>query len=126
MTLRKSQLDGNVETILLSILDEQPNYGYEIVSLLNERTEGLLNMGEGTVYPVLHRLEKRKLISSYWDKAGSGRPRKYYRVTPAGAKALGENREQWADLVRVMETFLGPRDKSSDSNSKLSPGGAVS
>lgn len=112
MTLRKSLLDGNVETILLSILHEQPNYGYEIVSLLNERTEGLLKMGEGTVYPVLHRLEKRKLISSYWDKTGGGRPRKYYQVTPAGAKALEDNRDQWADLVRVMETFLGPRDTS--------------
>lgn len=117
MPLKKSMLDGNVETMLLAILEESPSYGYEIVRLLNERAAGLLRMGEGTVYPVLHRLEKRHLISSYWEKGESGRPRKYYRVTTAGSKVLSENREQWAGLVQVMNAFLSPGDASSRSES---------
>ena len=64
MPIKKSMLDGNVETMLLSIIDRSPSYGYEIVRLLNEQSAGVLKLGEGTVYPVLHRLEKRKLISS--------------------------------------------------------------
>lgn len=89
-------LDGNVETMLLAILEEKPSYGYEIVRLLNERAGGLLSMGEGTAYPVLHRLEKQKLISSYWEKTAGGRPRKYYQVTLSGSSVLSENRERWA------------------------------
>lgn len=125
MPLKKSMLDGNVETMLLAILDESPSYGYEIVRLLNERAAGLLAMGEGTVYPVLHRLEKRKLISSYWEKATSGRPRKYYKVTAAGSKVLSENREQWAGLVQVMDAFLSPGEASSSSQTGPRIAGAI-
>lgn len=115
MPIKKTMLDGNVETMLLAILDRSPSYGYEIVRLLNEQSAGVLKLGEGTVYPVLHRLEKRKLISSFWEKTDSGRPRKYYRPTKAGMKLLIENRQQWASLVQVMESFLSP-DQSGNTN----------
>ena len=108
MAIKKTMLDGNVETMLLAILDRAPSYGYEIVRLLNEQSAGVLTMGEGTVYPVLHRLEKRRLITSFWEKTDGGRPRKYYRLTKAGSKLLTENRQQWASLVQVMNSFLSP------------------
>ena len=112
MAIKKTMLDGNVETMLLAILDRAPSYGYEIVRLLNEQSAGVLTMGEGTVYPVLHRLEKRRLITSFWEKTDSGRPRKYYRLTKAGSKLLAENRQQWATLVQVMNSFLSPPDNT--------------
>ena len=59
--LRKQTLDGNVETLLLAILQAGPSYGYAIVKELNERSEGILQLGEGTIYHVLHRLEEKKL-----------------------------------------------------------------
>ncbi len=65
-------------------------------------------MGEGAVYPVLHRLEARELIAGYWREGETGRQRKYYRLTPRGRRCLAENREQWSSLVRVMEIILGP------------------
>jgi PadR family transcriptional regulator, regulatory protein PadR len=105
--LSKKTLDGNVETLLLAILEQSPSYGYQIVQDLNARASGLLAMGEGTVYPVLHRLEERGLIKATWRESESGRQRKYYRLTPKGRRSLEDNREQFTSLVRLMSSFLG-------------------
>lgn len=101
--LRKRDLDGNVETMLLALLSEGPSYGYAIVKSLNDRADGLLEFGEGTIYPILHRLEEKELISAQWEKmSDSGRKRKYYHLTSKGHKALSENREYWLLLVDAM------------------------
>jgi PadR family transcriptional regulator, regulatory protein PadR len=105
--LRKQTLDGNIETMLLATLAEGTSYGYQIVEDLNKRAGGLLELGEGTVYPVLHRIERRGLIKSYWRIGENGRKRKYYLLTPVGRAALEENRRQWGDLVRIMGGVLG-------------------
>ena len=104
--LKKQSLDGNVETLLLTILEGGPSYGYAIVKELNERAEGLLTLGEGTVYPVLHRLEEKKLITAKWQSADTGRKRKYYRLNPKGKKALASNRLEWQTLAKVMDKVL--------------------
>jgi PadR family transcriptional regulator PadR len=105
--LKKQTLDGNVETLLLAVLEKGPSYGYAIVQDINERAQGLLEMGEGTIYPVLHRLEERDLIAATWRTAENGRQRKYYRLTPKGKKALAENCRQWQLMSSVMEKVLG-------------------
>lgn len=104
--LHKKTLDGNVDTLLLAVLAEGPSYGYEIIQTLNERAGGLLRMGEGTAYPVLHRLEDRGLIASRWATGDTGRKRKYYRLTARGKRSLAANAEQWAGLARLMDTIL--------------------
>ncbi len=104
--LKKSTLDGNVETMLLALLAEGPSYGYQIVRDLNQQGSGLLKLGEGTVYPVLHRLEERGQIAGKWRQLQGARPRKYYRLTPKGRRALAGQREQWAGLVEVMQKML--------------------
>ena len=106
--LRKQTLDGNVETLLLAILQSGPSYGYAMVKELNNRAEGILELGEGTIYPVLHRLEDKRLISARWFEAENGRERKYYRLTAKGKKALAANRVQWQMLSEVMAKVLGP------------------
>lgn len=113
--LSKKSLDGNVETLLLATLAEQPSYGYQIVADLNQTAPDLLRMGEGTVYPVLHRLEERGLITATWRTGRTGRPRKYYKLTPRGRRALEENRQQWHGLARVMQSVLGPNSSQADS-----------
>lgn len=105
--LRKQTLDGNVETLVLTILEAGPSYGYRIVKELAERSEGILRLGEGTIYPVLYRLEERKIISAKWHLAKNGRQRKYYRLIPKGRRVLAGNRQQWQMLVSVMEKVLG-------------------
>lgn len=107
MRLRKQTLDGNVETLILAILEAGPSYGYAIVKELNERAEGILQLGEGTIYPVLHRLQEKKLLAARWRLAENGRQRKYYRLITKGHKALAANRRQWQMLSDVMGKVLG-------------------
>jgi DNA-binding PadR family transcriptional regulator len=105
--LKKQTLDGNVETLLLAILESGPSYGYAIIEELKKKAEGLLELGEGTIYPVLHRMEEKELITSYWQNAENGRPRKYYRINLKGKTVLAENYSQWKTLSSVMEKVLG-------------------
>jgi len=105
--LSKQTLDGNVETLILAVLEAGPSYGYAIVKDLNERAEGILKLGEGTIYPVLYRLEEKKLIASRWHQAENGRQRKYYRLVSKGHKALATNRQQWQMLSAAMGKVLG-------------------
>lgn len=118
--LNKQALDGNVETFILSILDEGPSYGYAIVQDLKARSEGLLELGEGTVYPVLYRMEKKGLLTATSRKAENGRMRKYYRVSPKGRAALKSNLAQWEYLVEVMSKMKG-----SNSGNIVAEGGAL-
>ncbi len=105
--LSKQTLDGNVETLILAVLETGPSYGYAIVKELNERAEGILQLGEGTIYPVLYRLEDKKLIAARWRLAENGRQRKYYRLISKGHKALATNRQQWQMLSAAMGKVLG-------------------
>lgn len=112
--ISKQTLDGNVETLLLAILQDGPSYGYAITKDLHTRADGILKLGEGTIYPVLHRLEEKKLISARWIDADNKRPRKYYRITPKGRKTLAENCQQWQLLSQVMEKILNVDPAVSD------------
>ncbi len=103
--LGKRALDGNIETFLLMALRQGPSYGYEIVQEINRRSPELLKLGEGTVYPVLHRMEERGLLATEWRTGETKRRRKYYRLTQAGKKALAENLQQWEGLQAVMSAF---------------------
>lgn len=109
--LSKQALDGNVETIILSELVSGANYGYALVRDINEKHEGLLALGEGTIYPVLYRMEEKGLLRSEIRRTESGRDRKYYRVSPKGLKVLQENMRQWETLSRVMDKI---RDNVAD------------
>jgi len=109
MKLSKKTLDGNMETLLLAVLSEGPSYGYQLVQDLNAKAPGVLKTGEGTIYPVLHRLQERELIQSAWRTGETGRQRRYYRITPKGKKALSADRLQWAALTSVMQIVLGGR-----------------
>ena len=109
MKLSKKMLDGNMETLLLSVLSRGPSYGYQMVQDMNGLVPGVLQTGEGTIYPVLHRLEERELIRSAWRTGESGRQRRYYQLTPRGRRALSDNRLQWAALTRVMASALQPQ-----------------
>lgn len=101
--LNKQSLDGNVETIILSHLAAGPNYGYALVRTINEHHQGVLALGEGTIYPVLYRMEEKGLLKSEVLQTASGRDRKYYSISDKGRGALRENLKQWAALSEVMQ-----------------------
>lgn len=87
---------------VLSLLEQREMYGYELVEALSRRTEGVLAMGQSTLYPLLYNLERKKLIRSRWRRAESGRRRKYYALTKKGEAWLAAQQAQWDSLVQAM------------------------
>ena len=92
-------------SIALSILSEADSYGYEIIQRVTELTGGEFEWTEAMLYPVLHRLENRKLVKSYWRKASTGRKRKYYSITSAGLTELKDKKQQWRIVAGVLRTL---------------------
>ncbi len=98
---------GAGPTAVLKLLQRRPMYGYELVQALSERTDGVLAMGQSTLYPMLYNLEAKDLIQAEWRQSDEGgRDRKYYALTPKGRKRLAEDARQWSALVAAM-TSLG-------------------
>ena len=102
MTSKRDWLLGNIEPLLLYLLNEQPMYGYQIIKDLEERSQGYFRFKEGTLYPVLHRLEKDGLIRGEWGVLASGRQRKYYHITEKGLAVLEERHIQWREFFTAV------------------------
>jgi len=81
MAQRRDWLKGDIESLLLYILADSSAYGYHVIKELERRSQGYFKFKEGTLYPVLHRLERAGLIQGRWQTLPSGRRRKYYRLT---------------------------------------------
>lgn len=96
---------GAGPTAILKLLERGEMYGYELVEAIDARTDGILAMGQSTLYPLLYNLEGKGLISSRWDDAGA-RPRKYYRLTASGRTRLAADSKQWRAVAQAM-TALG-------------------
>jgi PadR family transcriptional regulator PadR len=103
---------GSLELIVLHLLAGGEAYGYEIVSTLTERTGGALEVTDGTLYPVLYRLERAGFVSVRWDTSGRGVPRKYYALTDAGLAELAELTREWTTFARAMAELLGQNKES--------------
>ncbi|MDA8019310.1 MAG: PadR family transcriptional regulator [Thermoanaerobaculia bacterium] len=86
---------GILELVLLRLLSARPKYGYELVQELRTSAGEVLEVKEGTLYPVLYRLEEQSLISPQWQTGKRGVPRKYYELTAEGESRLAELRGIW-------------------------------
>lgn len=95
---------GVLELCILSLIRGEPRYGYDIVTRLSEQPQ--LAAGEGTVYPLLRRLQKEGLVETFWQESAAGPPRKYYRLTAAGLGALQGMTAEWWDLVGAVALFV--------------------
>ena len=102
MTLEREWMRGAAPLAVLTLLDRDEMYGYELVEALERDSGGLLAMGQSTVYPLLYNLEARGHVRAFWRKAPTGRKRKYYRITPTGHAWLEGQRSQWRTLVTAM------------------------
>jgi PadR family transcriptional regulator, regulatory protein PadR len=98
-------MNGVPELLILRLLQQQEMYGYEIVQAIRERTDAVIAVGEGVVYPVLHGLEEDGALESRRKTVG-GRSRIYYSVTPAGSRRLAELAETWTNLTGAIRTML--------------------
>ncbi|WP_010098142.1 PadR family transcriptional regulator [Ornithinibacillus scapharcae] len=104
MSLRSQLLKGVLEGCILSIIDQQPTYGYELSIRLQEF--GLSDVSEGSIYPLLLRLQKEKLIEGTMQKSELGPKRKYYHLTAHGKESLKEFMIQWENIKRPVEKIL--------------------
>jgi PadR family transcriptional regulator PadR len=106
---RGSQLlHGVLDLCLLSIIEEEPSYGYEMVNKLRDR--GLDLASEGSIYPLLSRLQKQGMIDGYLVPSSEGPARKYYRTTAKGRTTLRAWRDEWTTFRSAVDTVLGGAD----------------
>ncbi|NNE67463.1 MAG: PadR family transcriptional regulator [Pyrinomonadaceae bacterium] len=103
MTLPKDLVAASATPFILSILEKGDSYGYAIMQEIRKLSDGRIEWAEGMLYPILHRLDKKGLIESYWGKAETGRRRKYYRLKKKGLLELNEQRQNWKDLFGILE-----------------------
>ena len=91
----KELMGASTDLLVLAILARAADYGYRIVRRINDESDGQFRWREGTIYPILHKLEKEGRVETEWQIAETGRRRKYYHITESGREALAEQREAW-------------------------------
>lgn len=102
---------GTLEMIVLRLLSRKPMYGYELVSELRELGGGEFSIKEGTLYPVLYRLENAGLVEPSWEIQERGAARKYYRLTDAGREDLRERLRDWRAFTAAVNRLAGLEGK---------------
>lgn len=95
MEISKDLIAASATPLILAILKKQDGYGYDIIKKVKELSNNHLVWTEGMLYPVLHRLEKKGFIDSYWQKSETGRRRKYYSIKESGLLELEKQKKQW-------------------------------
>src|SRR5919205_1768736 len=98
---------GSAELLILSLVEDQPRHGYDIGSLIEQRSGGRLRFNVASLYPLLYRLEKRGWIEGRWVEKAGQRRRRYYRLTAQGKKVLAAQRSTWLQFVAAMQQITG-------------------
>ena len=108
MKIEKSLMSGSNMLLILKLLSEKEMYGYEMIQTLAKRSQNAFEMKEGTLYPLLHELEKNKCVSCRITETPGGRQRKYYAITDKGMDLLKEKKEEWSFFSgKVNEVVFG-------------------
>jgi PadR family transcriptional regulator PadR len=99
-------LQGTLDLLVLKTLEAGPMHGYGIASRIEQVSDELLRVEEGSLYPALHRIEQTGWIRAQWKRTENGRPAKFYRLTRAGLKQLQTEEERWQKLTRGVSKIL--------------------
>jgi transcriptional regulator len=105
-------LQGTLDMLVLQSLVLGPAHGYTIARLIQQRSDDLLQVGQGSLYPALHRLETREWIASFWGTSENNRKARYYRLTPLGKRQLESETNKWKQLVHAVGRVLRPLDEA--------------
>ena len=104
--MAKKQTMDHAQLLVLSLLAGEDMYGYQMIVELARRSDHTFEMKEGTLYPVLHGLEREGLVEAYQQEAPTGRMRKYYRITRKGLRLLDEKKEEWVEFTHTVNAIL--------------------
>jgi PadR family transcriptional regulator, regulatory protein PadR len=106
---RMELLQGTLDMLILRTLVFGPAHGHEIAKYIQRTTDDLLQVEHGSLYPALHRLERKGWVVSRWEIAkGRNRQFKYYRLTPMGKKQLAREESKWKQLVAAISRLMAP------------------
>jgi DNA-binding PadR family transcriptional regulator len=94
---------GGAGMLIQALVEDRPRHGYEIAKLIEERSDGMLQLHPASLYPLLYRTEKRGLIKGTWIEKAGQRRRRYYKLMPEGKKALNEKRQTWSDFFAALD-----------------------
>lgn len=106
MKVSKELLKGSTDLLVLSLIEKEPMYGYQMIKELSQKSQDVFVLQEGTLYPILHSLEEKNYISSYWDETGA-KKRKYYTITKDGKKHLKDKKEEWKTYSYGINNVIG-------------------
>lgn len=106
MRINKELMKGSTAILILTLLEKEDMYGYSITSELKKKTENMLDLKEGTLYPMLHGLEEANAVDSYWRDSENGKKRKYYKITEEGKEILFEKLQEWGAYTRAVNSVL--------------------
>ena len=109
--IRGELLQGTLDLLILKTLAVGPAHGHTIAHVIERRSDDVLQVEHGSLYPALHRLEDRGWIASFWGTSENNRRARYYRLTPAGRKQMAEQTSRWDDLVRAINGVLRPAEE---------------
>ena len=101
-------LQGTLDLLVLQTLQPGPAHGHTIAHVIEHRSDALLQVQHGSLYPALHRLEDRGWVASFWGTSENNRKARYYRLTPAGKKQLVREASRWAQLVNAIGRVMTP------------------
>ena len=107
MQIDKSLISGSTTLLVLSLLENRDQYGYEMIKELEKKSEKIFVLKEGTLYPILHKLENDGLITSYMQESTAGKKRKYYSLTKKGRKELASKKEEWYTFSKQVNHVIG-------------------
>lgn len=105
MAVDKGYMSGSSRMLVLNLLSEKSLYGYELIKTLKQRSNDVFDMKEGTLYPILHKLENEELISSS-NQEVSGRVRKVYHITEKGRRVLAKEKQEWREFSLAVNQVL--------------------
>jgi DNA-binding PadR family transcriptional regulator len=108
MGYKRELLKGSTDVLLLSLLSQQPMYGYQIIKELEKRSQGYFRFKEGTLYPALHRLEVGGLALAKWERLPTGQDRRYYYITDKGLQILDEKIVEWQGFSTAVSLIMQP------------------
>jgi transcriptional regulator len=104
-------LQGTLDLLILQTLAPGPAHGHTIASVIERRSDEVLQVEHGSLYPALHRLEDRRWVSSFWGSSENNRKARYYRLTSAGRRQLATQASRWDQIVRAINRVLRPADE---------------
>ena len=107
MKFESQLLKGIAPAVVLEILSRGQMYGYELSRTIEQRSGDILTLGKGTLYPLLYNLEAKKLVKGRWEKADSGRERRYYSITSKGKVQLAKQKAQLKELTAGLNLVFG-------------------